>query len=170
MRTICIAQNHEDTDFDIVSSDGSTRKLSEKNRQREITRIQNLVPYDSTKDCHFGHLGSIVVGQVTPDLPSQGERARITLILVEDVLSYSEELEHQVCSTLKSFLGEEISDNCMNQVKEKLQRCYTAHPFMRGKVVICAILFAILSIILASLFLGKETHSREQNHESQVAP
>lgn len=164
MKLFVIAQSKDDKTFDYVVNHKEI--LDEQfNGFKEdlVTYVQKNVQFKQSEQIYFdlsneknGEKTQKLVGQVFPDKPGPKGRIRISLILVENIGEEEKQnLSQNIISALKELLGDEISENRLSEVEEKVKHSLSSlglwgklkKPFKKN-----IFLFLVFGVLFLMLF------------------
>lgn len=135
MKLFVIARSKDDKTFDYVVNHKEI--LDEQfNGFKEdlVTYVQKNVQFKQSEQIYFdlsneknSEKTQKLVGQVFPDKPGPKGRIRISLILVENIGEEEKQnLSQNIISALKELLGDEISENRLLEVEEKVKYSHSS--------------------------------------------
>lgn len=127
MKVYAIAQNRENTDFDIAGSDVNAMSVPE--RAQLISRIQQIAPFDMVTPTKLTIKDGMLVGHFIPDVKAPDGRFRCALVMVSNADFSDETLKPQgtisiaLKGTLEILLGNEVTNKRLEMVDEALSQC-----------------------------------------------
>lgn len=127
MKVYAIAQNRENTDFDISGSNVEAMSVSEK--AQHISRIQQIAPFDMVTPAKLAIKEGLLVGHFIPDVKAPDGRFRCALVMVSETDLSDEALKPQgaisnaLKGALKVLLSDEVTDKRLDIVDEALSQC-----------------------------------------------
>lgn len=156
MKVYAIAQNRENTDFDIV---GDVDGLSSIEKTRLIERIQLLAPFDMATPAKLAIKDGRIVGHFIPDGKGPDGRARCALLMVEDIgeddLSQDAFVLGKLKGALKELLGSEVSDGRLVQIDAAFQQCKRQQGEKTFFRIVAAGIIAVAAIAAIYLFFRR---------------
>lgn len=159
MKVYAIAQNRENTDFDIAGSNVDAMSVSEK--AQLISQIQQTAPFDMVTPAKLTIKEGLLVGHFIPDGKAPDGRFRCALVMVSDADFSGEALKPQCAisnalkGALKVLLGDEVTGKRLEIVDEALSQCKKDRDEKRFFRVCTAGAITIAAIVAIYLLLKR---------------